>query len=410
MAVTFNCTRKCSGASAVSRSLTLLVFSDDWGRHPSSCQHLISQLLGSYEVYWVNTIGTRKPRWNLDTVRRGLEKVVQWLRPAAEQPEGPARLHVLNPKMWPWFSSALDRRLNRWLLRCQLRSVVAALPVPPIAITTIPIVADLMADLPVAHWVYYCVDDFSQWPGLDQVTMGKLEERLVQRADRVIAVSDNLQARLARIGKPAQLLTHGVDVASWQTNGAGIRIPALDGLERPLIVFWGVIDRRMDVAWIQRLAADLTAGTIVLLGREAEPDPALFECPRVVRLAPLPYEQLPYLAQEAAVLIMPYADLPVTRAMQPLKLKEYLATGKPTVVRDLPAVRAWADCLDSVATAEAFSQAVCRRLREGVPAEQQHARARLAKESWAAKALEFERCALKEARPQDVRVSVGRVF
>jgi hypothetical protein len=113
-----------------------------------------------------------------------------------------------------------------------------------------------------------------------------------------------------------------------------------------------------------------------------------------VRLAPLPYEQLPSLAQEAAVLIMPYADLPVTRAMQPLKLKEYLATGKPAVVRDLPAVRAWADCLDSVATAEAFSQAVRRRLREGVPAEQQHARARLAEESWAAKALEFERCAL----------------
>ncbi len=378
----------------MSPSSTLLVFSDDWGRHPSSCQHLISQLLGSYKVYWVNTIGTRTPRWNLATVRRGLEKAVHWLHPAPTQEEGPAHLQVLNPRMWPWFSSALDRRLNRWLLRRQLQPVVASLPVAPIAITTIPIVADLMDDLPVARWVYYCVDDFSVWPGLDQVSLRQMEQRLVRRADRVIAVSETLQTRLEQLGRTAPLLTHGVDVEYWRADGPGNDLPEIAGLERPLVVFWGVIDRRMDVAWVQRLAADLTAGTIVLLGREADPDPALYACPRLVRLAPLEYAQLPRLAREAAVLIMPYADLPVTRAMQPLKLKEYLATGKPTVVRDLPSVRPWVDCLDLAQTAEAFSEAVQRRLRQGISEEQLRERARLTEESWAAKASEFERWAL----------------
>src|SRR5262249_9740537 len=28
----------------------------------------------------------------------------------------PANLHVSNPRMWPWFSTPLDRRLNRFLL------------------------------------------------------------------------------------------------------------------------------------------------------------------------------------------------------------------------------------------------------------------------------------------------------
>ena len=32
----------------------LLVFADDWGRHPSSCQHLIQELLPQYQVTWVN--------------------------------------------------------------------------------------------------------------------------------------------------------------------------------------------------------------------------------------------------------------------------------------------------------------------------------------------------------------------
>ena len=70
----------------------------------------------------------------------------------------------------------------------------------------------------------------------------------------------------------------------------------------------------------------------------------------------MPFEELPRLAREAGVLVMPYADLPVTRAMQPLKLKEYLATGRPVVVRDLPATRPWADCLDLADTAEEFRQ------------------------------------------------------
>jgi glycosyltransferase involved in cell wall biosynthesis len=110
-----------------------------------------------------------------------------------------------------------------------------------------------------------------------------------------------------------------------------------------------------------------------------------------VRRPALPLAELPALAAAAAVLVMPYADLPVTRAMQPLKLKEYLATGKPVVVRDLPAVRPWADGLDAAATAEEFAAAVRRRLADGLPAGQRAARARLAAESWAAKAAEFAR-------------------
>ena len=88
---------------------------------------------------------------------------------------------------------------------------------------------------------------------------------------------------------------------------------------------------------------------------------------------------------------MPYQDLPVTRAMQPLKLKEYLATGKPTVVRDLPATRGWADCLDLATLPEAFSHAVRVRLTTGLPEQQKVARARLAEETWSEKAQRLER-------------------
>jgi glycosyltransferase involved in cell wall biosynthesis len=370
---------------------SLLVFADDWGRHPSSCQHLIRHLLERYPVYWVNTIGTRTPRLDLATLRRGLGKVRQWWSAPGSREPLPANLHVLNPKMWPWFSRAVDRWLNRKLLARQLAPLVRSLSELPVAVTTLPIVAELMEELPVRRWVYYCVDDFSQWPGLDQTALGFMEEKLVSRADAIVAVSETLQVRLARLGRDSLLLTHGVDLDFWQKPTAG-PIAALEKLERPLVVFWGVIDGRMDVAFIRQIAADLTKGTLVLVGPEAGADPGLYESRRVVRLKPLPFEQLPVLAQEAGVLIMPYADLPVTRSIQPLKLKEYLATGKPTVARDLPATRLWGDCVDLAGTPEEFAQAVRKRLTSGLPEEQRQNRARLTAETWTEKAKVFADC------------------
>ena len=367
----------------------LVVFADDWGRHPSSCQHLVRHLLDRCTVIWVNTIGTRPPRVDLSTVGRAVGKIRQWLHsfsPASVASNNP---RVLHPIMWPSFRSAWSRRLNRWLLSKALTQTLRELSQPPVVLTTLPLVVDLIDRIPARRWVYYCVDDFSQWPGYDGETLGRLERELLHRVDEVVAVSEALQQRLQALGRPAHLLTHGIDADFWANPCANTDIAALQGLPRPLIVFWGLLDRRMDVAYVRQLADDLQAGTLVLIGPEDDADPQLFRLPRVHRLGKVPFESLPALAQQAAVLIMPYADLPATRAMQPLKLKEYLATGKPVVVRDLPANRCWADALDLADSPTRFSQLVQTRLQTGLPEEQRLARQRLAQESWSSKAAQL---------------------
>lgn len=374
----------------------LMVFSDDWGRHPSSCQHLIRHLMRRFPVCWVNTIGTRPPAFEWSTVARGVGKLRQWCRPRYEQAnsqqQGP---QVRHPVMWPWFRSSFDRWLNQKLLVRQLTKTIRAMPEAPVAITTIPIVADLVGHLPVSRWIYYCVDDFSQWPGLDQQTMQRLEEELLARVDRVIAVSEVLQRRVAGFGRSSSLLTHGVDLGFWTAKPVSA-IPELEQLPRPLIVFFGLIDQRLDFEFVARLDAELAAGTILLVGPQADTHPRLQTLRRLVLWSALPYESLPALARAADVLIMPYADMPVTRAMQPLKLKEYLAAGKPAVVRNLPANREWADCLDLADDAASFARLVQRRVETGLPPEQNSARERLKNESWAAKSAVFERMLVGE--------------
>lgn len=383
--------------STSARAGTLLVFADDWGRHPSSCQHLIEKLLPSYHVCWVNTIGMRTPRLNRITIQRALEKFRPWMKSNHRSATLPENLQVVDPKMWPWFSRSHDRWLNRNMLLRGLKPVLMNLPKPVVGISTLPIVADLIGPLHLDRWVYYCVDDFSQWPGLDHRAIATMEDVLIERADRLISASPALQAHLASHGKDSELLTHGVDLEHWQASSEGsngAQTTPWTHLPKPLLVFWGLIDKRMDTRFVHQLADSMKSGTILLVGPMEHPDPELLNAPHVVRIPSIDYDQLPELARAATVLVMPYADLPVTRAMQPLKLKEYLATGRPVVTRALPAIEPWADCLDAVTSAEEFVAAVQMRIKSGVDPAQQAARVRLESESWAAKASQFEHWAL----------------
>lgn len=383
----------------ISQPASLVVFSDDWGRHPSSCQHLVKRLLPSYRVLWVNTIGTRAPRMDLATFRRVREKVKQWSMSAPRPDDTDAvdlhhNLRVVNPRMWPWFSKSYDRRLNSFLLNRQLASLIESLPQPVTALTTLPITADLCGQLPVNKWLYYCVDDFGEWPGLDGDTLRLMDVQMIRAADEIVAVSRHLQRFIASQGRESRLLTHGVDLDHWETSSAPKSTTEVipKDITGPLAVFWGVVDQRLNVDMLIALSQSMTTGNIVLVGPQQDPCPRLHGLPNVHMIGPRPFDMLPEIARRAETLIMPYADLPVTRAMQPLKMKEYLATGKPVVVSRLPAVEEWHDCLDICLSPEQFAATVLKRMASDVPTDQHIARQRLQDESWESKAGELQLC------------------
>ena len=371
----------------------LLVFSDDWGRHPSSCQHLIRQLLSQSSVTWVNTIGMRPPRFDLLTVRRGIEKLTGWLAGKENHDSSNVRCAepkptIIDAKMWPWMKYWWDRRINRMLIEPQLRRAAEG----AVAITTIPIVADWTNCLSTRKWVYYCVDDFSVWPGLDGQVLGRLEDALLPKVDRIIAASEHLATGIRDRGFEANVLSHGVDTEFWSTHGKSETNPPAHKFEKPIYLFWGVVDRRMNADWVLSLANRLDQGCIVLLGPEQDADPRLKRNDRIFMPGAVPFDSLPEWASAATALLMPYDDVPVTRAMQPLKLKEYLATGRPVVTSKLPAVEPWQDCLEMVRSEEEF---VDRVLRVGDATNRENlerrrlVEQRLSAETWKAKAAVF---------------------
>ncbi|MEM9416364.1 MAG: hypothetical protein AAGA29_12945 [Planctomycetota bacterium] len=388
----------------------LIVFADDWGRHPSSAQHLVRELLPTYPTLWVNTVGTRRPGLNRADLERGFRKVGSMLsrtcaidgRPD-DLPEG---LQVVQPVMYPGFRAKWQRRFNARRVSRSLEKVVETPALEHggghpralrrVVVTTLPITADLVGALGADRWVYYCVDDYSQWPGTDHAVMDAMERELVAKVDAVVCVSETLQERIASMRRDdSVLLTHGVDVGMWETPAVDSRIsPFWPGEDKPIALFWGLIDERLDIAWLDELLASRYSHLVLAGPRQNEfgntpgslGDTSMLPIEQVY-LGPIAQRDLAAHAAAAQVLVMPYIDAPVTRAMQPLKLKEYLATMKPVVVRDLPATRAWADCCDLASSAEQFVRLVQQRARTGTPAEQLEARRqRLPAESWGAKA------------------------
>src|SRR5581483_1871997 len=111
-----------------------------------------------------------------------------------------------------------------WLIR-QLKPVLNQASGPVYGLTTIPIVAGLIGRLNVKRWVYYCVDDFANWPGLDGSAIRELEDQLFEHCDEVIAASEVLRQRALQNGKDALLLTHGVDLRHWSHVNPAVSSP-----------------------------------------------------------------------------------------------------------------------------------------------------------------------------------------
>ena len=153
---------------------------------------------------------------------------------------------------------------------------------------------------------------------------------------------------------------------------------------------WGVVDQPLDIDCIRALSDRLEADTIVLAGPHASPDRRLQSLANVALLSAVEYQELPMLAKSTAVLIMPYQNQAVTRAMQSLKLKEHLPTGQPVVCRNLPALTDWRDACDQFDTGEQFAGIVLRRMDGTLPESERVARNRLSSESWSHKARLLE--------------------
>lgn len=327
------------------KKCSFLVFSDDWGVHPSSCQHLFKHIAKQHHVLWVNTIGMRNPTLTLQDLKKVRQKLFRMVHSEENRPSAayPGDLHVCQPFMLPFSDIKLIRRWNQKSVVFTVRRTLAKLRIHnPILITTVPNACDYIGHLGEAKAVYYCVDDFSEWPGLNKELVRRMEKDLVSKADIFIATSGKLFDRLQCYGKPTFLLTHGVDIDFFRALPSEEH-PLLTDIPKPRIGYFGLFDDRSDQELLKDVAARMPHVSFVITGRIETDITELQKLPNLHFTGPVPYAELPGIIKGWDICMLPYKVNELTDAIQPLKLKEYLATGRPIISTPIREVNAMQD-------------------------------------------------------------------
>lgn len=372
---------------------SFLVFSDDWGEHPSSCQHLFRRISKKHRVLWVNTIGMRNPRLALSDLGKAIHKVRKMVAGHDKNRfnlsgEG---VTACQPPMFPFIGLPGVRRINCASVIRTVRAGMVKLEMDrPILVTTVPNACDYIGRCGESKVVYYCVDDFTQWPGLENEKVGEMERELIQKSDILLATSHKLYEKLSFSGRTPHLLTHGVDIEFFRESAAQEH-PLLHGIPKPRVGYFGLFDERSNHGLLSEVASRMPDVSFVITGLVESDALRGRQLPNIFFTGSVPYLELPGMVRGWDALILPYVINDLTDAISPLKLKEYLATGKPVVSTPIPEVLRLKEHVFVAETAEEWEMALRYCLRHPGARENGPYKDFLANETWDKKAEEFLR-------------------
>ena len=368
-----------------------VVFSDDWGVHPSSSQHIFRHISENHHVAWINTVGMRRPRLNISDLKKGLRKLFNMLRKSSSRGGSAIEydVSVYQPMMIPFNDIPILRRINKKLVERTLRKVVRDLDgQEPIVVTSVPNACDYVDSIRSKRIVYYGVDDFSEWPGLDKELVLEMEAQLIDKADIFLATSPRLVARLAKSGKPTSLLSHGVDIDLFSADVPDEH-PTLDDIPEPRVGYFGLFDARSDQDLIAAVAEKMPEVSFVSAGRVETPVENLMSVDNVYFIGQIPYLELPALVKGLDVLFIPYIVNALSDALSPLKFREYLATGRPILSTPIAAAAEFDAVIRIASTAEDWQEEIQNSLSENLRSRRNEVTAALAGESWRERSKQF---------------------
>ena len=184
--------------------------------------------------------------------------------------------------------------------------------------------------------VYHCVDpliiDYDVKHGIYSQSI------VVKKSDLVICTSKELYREQIKFNKNTFFIPNAADTAiSSQALNPSLKVhPCIEKIPKPIIGYFGNIERRINYALMSDVIKDNPDKSFVFVGPVSE------ECiPKHFRdnsnvyfTGRLPYMDMPSVLKGFDIAMIPFKKDDVSRNIFPLKLFEYLGTGKPVIATD----------------------------------------------------------------------------
>ena len=250
---------------------------------------------------------------------------------------------VITPPV-PSINILPEGKLYRWALKLnelivgrRLRKVIKNLN-----ITNYIYINSYNFTLPTLHkllhpalTVYHCVDPIIEYY---QTKHGLIsEDILVKSVDLIICTSKELCNKKALLNKNSHFIPNAANIShSQKALDPELKVASiLSNIKKPVIGYFGNIERRIDYELVKELLATNKDKSFVFVGPVdhyyiKEDDTA----PNLYLKGAVPYDLMPAVLKGFDVAIIPFKKDEVSNNIFPLKLFEYLGSGKPVVSTD----------------------------------------------------------------------------
>ncbi len=367
--------RKQSGLSAAlfmlhGQSLICFGGEDWWYHHPHSKTHLMRRFArAGNKILFINSISMGLPSLaHKDLFPRITRKLRSYARMARQTEEG---ITVVSPASLPFFGSGTARNINRQLLRFQIRCLCRSRGLTqPILWIAIPTAAEMIGSFAECLVVYQVSDKYDA-NTMDHATnpalIRKLHNHAIEHAD-IIFYSGRKLFQEARSGRErSYLLEQGVDFEHWRRVSTGELKPAseMQHIPRPRLGYFGAIEPWLiDQELIKRAARERPSWQWVFIGNKSR-GLDVETLPNTHFLPAVAYQDLPRYAAAFDVCVLPWeTENSFTSYGSAIKVREYLATGKPVVISPLPEYQSMRDVLRIASTRDDFFRLVEESLAE----------------------------------------------
>jgi glycosyltransferase involved in cell wall biosynthesis len=215
--------------------------------------------------------------------------------------------------------------------------------------------------------IYHCIDPIVMEYDAKHGVVS--ERELISLSDMIICTSKQLQEDKKPLHPKTYFVSNAADI-KHSILALDEKLPAHESirhLKKPLVGYFGVIEKRIDYRMMKQVIEKNSDKTFVFAGpvsKEFVPD-EFFSMPNVHFIGRIPYKEMPSVVKSFDVAIIPFRKYENSATVFPMKLFEYLGTGKPVVATDFnPDLKHFTgDLVPYCSTAEEFSSALNEALR-----------------------------------------------
>lgn len=369
---------------------------EDWWYHNRAHydMQMMREVSRHMPVLYVNSIGMRVP-----TMTEGGMFFTRVKRKLKSFSRGLVRVRsgfsVQSPVVVP---GRRGMKLSGWLLPRQVARAARKVGIqrPLIWVACPPGIA-AARQMKHAGLVYQRTDRFECYEGVDADLIRSFDEELKRDADLVLYCSRHLYDAEKSGGHVSAFIDHGVDFDDFVRAGdhpdaRGAAAPsvvteALTGRAGPRVGFVGDLDSAVfDADLLLKSASLLPDVEFVLVGACTLPEGWADGAPNVHLTGRVPYEEVAATMASMDVLMMPWHRSEWIEACNPIKLKEYLATGRPIVSTDFPELRHYEGLVAIGNEPESFAAAVQAAIQAPDEDVLRRGRERIAEATWTSRA------------------------